>query len=129
MVREEQGADYSKQEEALKRYIDDNLRRYEERHHAAQRENTERFAHIQEAQRENNDRFAQIQDDQRENKARSIRLEELLLESRHRHSSRSSSRSSHRSNARSKVPSAVGQGQRHDMPHQQVNLEIGRAHV
>ena len=113
MAREEQDAAFGKQEEALKRYIDDNLRRYEERHHAAQRENTERFAHIQDAQRENNERFAQIQDDQRENNERSIRLEELLLERRHRHSSRSSSWSSHRSDARSKVPSEVGQGQRH----------------
>ena len=108
MAREEQDADFGKQAEALRRYIDDNLRRYEERHHAAQRENAERFA--------------QIQDDQRENKARSIRLEELL-ERRDRHSSRSSSRSSHRSTVRSKGPSEIGQGQHHDMPPPQANLD------
>ena len=114
MAREEQDADFGKQAESLRRYIDDNLRRYEERHHAAQRENAERFAQLQDAQRESNER--------------SIRLEELLLERRHRHSSRPSSRSSHRSDARSKVPSDVGQGPQngrhhHKMPHQQAILD------
>ena len=52
MAREQNETGMSKQEDALKRYIDDNLRRYEERHHAAQRENAERFAQIQDDQRE-----------------------------------------------------------------------------
>ena len=40
MAREEQGAGPSKQEEALKRYMDDSLRRCEERQHANTRPKT-----------------------------------------------------------------------------------------
>ena len=88
------------------------LRRYEERHHAAQRENNERFAQIQDAQRESNER--------------SMCLEEStskLLERKNGHSSRSSSRSSHHSDARSKAPSEVCQGprQRQEIPNQELH--------
>ena len=88
MAREELVAETSKQEEAIKKYLDDALRRFEERHQAAQRERHEHF----------------------------IRLEESLsklLEQRHRRSSRPSSRTSHRSDARNKAPSEVAQHHRH----------------
>ena len=48
MAREEQGAGPSKQEEALKRYMEDSLRRFEEREQAIQRE-------TQDARRESQD--------------------------------------------------------------------------
>ena len=105
MARKEQDAGMSKQEEALKRYNNDNLRRYEERHHAAQRETNERFAQLQDSMSK-------------------------LLERDHGRSSRSSSRTSHRSTARSHVPSENDQGHRHrqedhrqEIPHQQANLD------
>ena len=49
MAREEQVAGTSKQEEAIKKYLDDALRRSEERHQAAQCERNEHFTRLEES--------------------------------------------------------------------------------